>query len=298
MNTKTCKFLIKKLYLIKVFLCLVFISLFQTTATAGDRLLATGGVSEIEGAAGGGLVPWALIAGYGTDNQVGVSGYYTKAMTNGDFVLKSGGVALGIFNRLEISLSKQKFGLSDTVPNQSITVDTLGIKFRVLGDAIYDQDRLLPQISIGTLIKHNEDFKLVPKTLGAIDANGADLYIAASKLYLGAFFGRNLLINGDLIATKENQFGILGFGGDRKNNYQIQPAVSAAIMATDNLLIGSEYRAKPNNLNTFEEEDSKDIYVAWFPFKNLSLTGAYVDLGNIANKRNQTAWYLSGQVSY
>ena len=35
-------------------------------ARAGDRLLATGGVSQVEGAGGGGLVPWALIAGYGT----------------------------------------------------------------------------------------------------------------------------------------------------------------------------------------------------------------------------------------
>ncbi|OYW32390.1 MAG: hypothetical protein B7Z51_03330, partial [Methyloversatilis sp. 12-65-5] len=33
---------------------------------AGDRLIATGGVTQIEGAAGGGLNPWAVIAGYGT----------------------------------------------------------------------------------------------------------------------------------------------------------------------------------------------------------------------------------------
>lgn len=32
----------------------------------GGRLLLTGGVSTIEGAGGGGLVPWALIGGYGT----------------------------------------------------------------------------------------------------------------------------------------------------------------------------------------------------------------------------------------
>jgi hypothetical protein len=32
-------------------------------AQAGGRLLATGGVTEIEGAAGGGIVSWALIAG-------------------------------------------------------------------------------------------------------------------------------------------------------------------------------------------------------------------------------------------
>ena len=30
------------------------------------KLLATGGVSQVEGAGGGGLVPWALITGYGS----------------------------------------------------------------------------------------------------------------------------------------------------------------------------------------------------------------------------------------
>lgn len=38
----------------------------------GGRLLLTGGVSTIEGAGGGGIVPWALIGGYGTRNELGV----------------------------------------------------------------------------------------------------------------------------------------------------------------------------------------------------------------------------------
>ena len=42
-------------------------------ALAGDRLIATSGVSQIEGAAGGGLVPWAVIAGYGTRDQFGIT---------------------------------------------------------------------------------------------------------------------------------------------------------------------------------------------------------------------------------
>lgn len=46
-------------------------------AHAGDRLLATGGVTQIEGAAGGGLMPWAVISGYGTDQQIGGSLFYT-----------------------------------------------------------------------------------------------------------------------------------------------------------------------------------------------------------------------------
>ena len=109
---------------------------------------------------------------------------------------------------------------------------------------------------------------------------------------------KNLLLNMNLQATKANQFGLLGFGGDKNDSYRIQPAFSAALMLTDQLLLGAEYRAKPDNIAVFKEEDAKDIFITWFPIKNISVTGAYVDLGNIANKDNQTAWHLSGQLMF
>ncbi|MGV3582874.1 MAG: DUF3034 family protein [Methylophilus sp.] len=265
---------------------------------AGDRLLATGGVMQIEGAGGGGLTPWALISGYGTDKQVGGSAFYTEARTNGDFEISSGGVSVGLYNRLEISISQQKLGLSDTVPGERIRVNTLGVKLRLFGDAVYEQDTWLPQVSLGAQIKHNEDFHNVPKSLGAKHQTGVDVYVAATKLYLGAVFGRNLLVNGTLQATKANQFGFLGFGGDSRDNYQIKPAASVAVMLTDHVLLGTEYRYKPDNLRVFKEDNAHDIFLAWFPTKNISFTAAYLDLGNIANKDNQSGWYLSGQFAY
>ena len=50
-------------------------------------LLATGGVSQVEGAGGGGLASWALVTGYGTDNGVGAKGTritvsFTRAATS------------------------------------------------------------------------------------------------------------------------------------------------------------------------------------------------------------------------
>lgn len=122
--------------------------------------------------------------------------------------------------------------------------------------------------------------------------------MAATKLYLAAVAGRNLLLSLNLNATKANQFGILGFGGDKHDNYTVQPAFSAGLMLTDKVILGTEYRSKPNNVGVYKEEDSKDIFLTWFPVRNLSLTGAYVDMGNIANKENQRAWYLSGQILY
>jgi Protein of unknown function (DUF3034) len=280
------------------FIAVLAFSTSSSIAFAGDRLLATGGVTQMEGAAGGGLTPWALISGYGTDEQLGVSGFYTQARTRGGFEIDSGGIAIGFYNRLELTLSQTKFGLSNTVPHESIRLNTLGIKLRLIGDAVYDQDLWLPQIAAGIQFKHNEDFDLVPKAIGAKNASGVDYYVSATKLYLGAVGGHNLLLNATLQATKANQFGLLGFGGDKRDDYQLQPAFSAAIMLSDNVLTGVEYRYKPNNINLFDEDDAKDAFVTWFPHKNFSITGAYVGLGNIADKDNQTAWYLSGQISY
>jgi len=281
--------------LLLVVLCGVFIT---STAQAGDRLLATGGVTQIEGSAGGGLVPWALISGYATQDQIGGSAFYTKARTGGGFDLQTGGVSVGFNNRVEISASQMRFGLGNTVPGQHINLTTIGAKVRLFGDAVYDQDNWIPQVSAGVQFKHNEDFNQVPKAIGAVKADGVDAYLAATKLFLGAVYGRNLLINGTLQATKANQFGLLGFGGDKNDDYRLEPAGSVALMLTDKLFLGAEYRAKPDNLSAFKEEDAKDIFVAWFPSKYLSITTAYVDLGNIANKPDQEAWYISGQLSY
>jgi hypothetical protein len=278
----------------------VFVALsaaFTTFAHAGDRLLASGGVTQVEGSAGGGLMPWAVISGYGTDGQVGGSAFYTHAKTRGDFTLNTTGVALGFYNRVEVSGSQARFGVPGS-PTQQIHLNTLGIKLRLIGDAIYDQDTWLPQISVGTQYKYNEDFKDIPKAVGAKDRSGVDYYVAASKLFLGAANGYNLLLNANLHATKANQFGILGFGGDKRDSYRVYPAASAAVMLSDNWLVGTEVRYKPNNLSAFKENNAQDIFMTWFPHKNVSLTGAYIDLGSIAGNDNQTGWYVSGQINY
>lgn len=266
-------------------------------AEPGSRLLATGGVTQIEGSAGGGLVPWALIAGYGTRDQIGGSAFYTDVHTQG-FKLATGGLAVGIYDRVELSVATQHFGLGDTVPNTSIDQDILGLKVKLYGDAVYDQDNYWPQISAGLQYKHNRDYDFVPKLLGAKDDTGTDFYLAASKVFLGGPFGRNWLLNGTVRATKANQFGLLGFGGDLNDNYRARFEGSAGMFITDGLVVGAEYRQKNNNLSAFKEESAKDIFIAWMPNKWVSLTAAYVDLGNIANKANQTGSYISLQINY
>ncbi len=264
----------------------------DTVSEPGGRLLGTGGVAQVEGAAGGGLTPWALIGGYGTRDQIGGSIFVTRVVPQ-NFRLTTIGAQFGFYDRVEMSLAQQKFNLGSTVPNMNLRMDVVGLKVKLIGDAVYDQDTALPQIAVGLQYKRNDDFRPIPAALGARDASGTDFYLSATKLYLAGVAGHNLLLNGTLRLTRANQMGLLGFGGDRNNDYRLMPEFSAVIFLTDAIAVGTEYRKKPDNLAIFREDDFKDLFIAWFPSKRVSLTLAWTDLGNIADKPNQRGPYLS-----
>jgi|HubBroStandDraft_1064217.scaffolds.fasta_scaffold57348_2 hypothetical protein len=263
---------------------------------AGDRLLATGGLMDIEGSGGGGLTPWALIAGLGTDTQLGASAYCTRVSPQ-DFTLESCGVAAGIANRVELSVSRQHFDLGSTVPGNTISMTTVGAKVRVFGDALIDQDRWWPQIAVGAQWKHNSDFDIVPALLGARHADGVDYYVAATKVWLAGPLDLSWIADLTLRETEANQLGLLGFGGDL-GGYRLMAEGSLGVFLTDSLVLGGEYREKPNDLSAFREQDFKDAFLAWFPVKYVSITGAWTFLGNIADKPSQQGVYISLQLSY
>ena len=265
-------------------------------AWSGDRLTGTWGVSQVEGAGGGGLVPWALVAGSGSRDQIGATAFVTRLQTQGDYSLSIAGAAVGIQDSFEISASKWRFGLSDTVPGQSLRQDVIGLKWRVFGDAVFDQDRAWPQVAVGLQHKRNAEFG-VPAALGARRASDTDFYVAATKVWLAGLAGRNTLANLSLRATRANQFGLLGFGGDLSDHRRLQAELSLAALLRDDLAIGAEWRAKPDNLSVFREERATDLFVAWFVNRHLSATLAWVDLGNIANKPGQRGAYLSLQAA-
>lgn len=264
-------------------------------ASAGDRLLATGGITEVEGSAGGGITPWALIAGLGTEDEVGGSAACTQVKPQ-DFRLDSCGLAVGIRNRLEVSADSLHFDLGSTVPGQSIRMTVLGAKVRLFGDAVFGQG-WLPQVSAGVQWKHNEDFALVPKALGARHADGADFYLAATKVWLDGPLDHTWLVDLTLRASEANQLGLLGFGGDL-GRYHLLAEGSVGAFVTDHVILGAEYRQKPSNLSAFREDDFKDVFVSFLPLKYLAVTAAFADLGNIADKPGQRGYYLSIQGSW
>ena len=267
---------------------------------AGDgKLLLTGGVSSIDGAAGGGLTPWAVTGSYATDGEWGATAFVTRASTQ-DYGLTTYGAAVGFRDRVEVSLARQAFDASVVVPDTTLKLDIVGIKVKLAGDAVLDSDTWMPQIAAGAEFKRVDPGAAVGGVLDSVSAqrNGVDFYVSATKLFLA----QGILVNATLRATKANQNGLLGFGSADKSGYSLQPEVSVAWLLRKNIAIGAEYRAKPNNLafagDAFREDDWKDVFIAWAPTKNVSITAAYVDLGNIVGHTHQTGGYVSLQLAY
>jgi len=268
----------------------------QSIPVTGGKLLLTGGVSQVEGSAGGGLTPWAVIGGNDSQGQFGGTVFVTEIKTT-DYKVTSKGALFSVDNRVELSVSRQAFdtqavgaalGLGH---GYTINQTTLGAKVRLIGDAVLDPDRWLPQISAGVQYKSNDKAGLVT-ALGARSGKGTDLYVSATKLFLA----HGLLVNATVRQTKANQYGILGFGG-MDDKYHTEFEASAAYLLSKRLAVGAEVRTKPDNLAVAHEGAAYDAFVAYALCKHLSLTVAYVDLGNVVTRR-QTGLYVSLQAGF
>jgi Protein of unknown function (DUF3034) len=304
MNTSTTAFL----------LC----SLLAANAAQAEtgKLLLTGGVSSVDGAAGGGLTPWAVIGSQASAGELGATAHLSRATTT-DYSLNTYGAALGIHDRFELSVARQelKTGITGVLlglPGLHLRQTIVGGKVKIAGDAVLDSDSWVPQIAAGVQIKSLDSSGLDP-TLSALGAkrSGVDAYVSATKLFLA----QGVLVNGTLRATKANQNGLLGFGatlGGANNSYSLQPEITVALLLSKNWVVGAEYRKMPNRLQSagqaaglgdgLRAQDWKDVFVAWAPNKNLSVTLAYVDLGTIVPattaKRRQKGSYLSVQAGF
>ena len=288
---------------------ILLLALHAGAASAQDgKLLLTGGVSSIDGTAGGGLTPWALTGSYATTEQLGATAFATRVKTQ-DYALNVAGVALSARDRFELSFAQQEFDTGPTgpalgLPGLRLRQSIVGAKLRVFGEAVLDSDTLAPQLAVGVEFKRAHPAGLGP-TLDSLGArrSGTDVYLSATKLFLA----QGVLVNATLRATKANQNGLLGFGGTAHGATTLQPEVSLAWLLNRRVALGVEYRAKPDALNPsalgtgLREDDWKDVFLAWAPNKRVSLTLAWVELGRIVPAvvtRRQRGAYASTQLAF
>lgn len=260
-------------------------------AQAGGRLLATDGATQIEGSAGSGLVPWAVIAGSGTRDEIGGSGFATGVFVD-DLRLASFGIAGGLYDRVELSFAHQVLEVRPL--DEDLRQNVFGLKVRAVGDLVYGR---VPAIAFGAQFKHMLDFD-VPKAVGADEDFGVDLYGGVSRLFLGGLFGHNVLLNGVVRASKANQIGLLGFGGPGRDNYQFHFEGTAAVFLTRRVVVGYDFRQKSKNLRAVNEDPWQAAFLAVVPSRHFKVVAAYARLGEVAGLGHQDGAYVSLQGSF
>jgi hypothetical protein len=269
------------------------------------KILLTSGFSDYEGAGGGGLVPLAFITGYGSSDSWGANAHYTGIMLT-DIRLDAYGVAAGFWDRVELSYVHHELEFSDgALDGLGVSDDVIGLKVKLFGDAVYNQDSWIPQVAVGAQYKDHggiHDAAAVglgglvsPIQLGAEDDSGVDYYLTATKVLLS----QSMLLNLTLRYTEANQFGLLGFGPDA----EIVPEATIAWMLSRKFAVGAEYRDRPDNLDADEEDAAWDVFLAWTPTHNISLVAAYLNIGSVlgpvtGETGDQDGAYLSLQVGF
>jgi len=264
---------------------------FSVSGYASDKLIGTAAVNQIEGSAGAGLVPWAVLSGYASDDEWGAS-VFTSDSKFDDYSLNTIGFAVNYHDRLELSYSRMTFGINAGA--KDIRVNVAGAKVRLFGDVVFTD---IPQVSLGIQYKTLIDFA-IPSSVGAKDDSGTDVYLTASKVWLDGIAHRTVLLDLNARLSKANQIGILGFGGDEDNDYDLSFEGAAGIFVNRHWLTGVEYRQKSDHLSAVKENDWLDVFVTYLPNKSLSVTAAYLSLGDIAGEADQTGYYISLQGAF
>ena len=205
---------------------------------------AQAAVTNIDGQAGGGLVPWALLSS-------GPTVAYTHIGTQ-NLDINSLAINTSFANRVEVSYAHNM--LNDSAPvlnaggalvgNNTDNVDNFGIKVK-----LNDMSDTMPQFALGAVYKKaSGNLASTLNTALGVNTSSTDVYGAVSKIVNMA--GKNVLLNGVLRATKANALGLLDFGGGNtagaSTGYKIEPELSAEIFAASNVVVGAEYRRQPN----------------------------------------------------
>ncbi len=154
----------------------------------------------------------------------------------------------------------------------------------------------MPALTLGLHYKKNEDTDVIDRRLGGAfsdigikDNDGVDVTLFASKMIKS--LPRPLMLNAGVRSTEAAQMGLLGFTGERETVFE----GNFGVLALDNLVIGGEYRYKPDEYDEIpgliaEEDDWWDGYITYIANDHLTMSIAYIHFGDLLNHEDSSAW--------
>jgi hypothetical protein len=226
--------------------------------------------------------------------------------------LQSFAVTENLYGRFEIGFAYERFGLGDWPEDvrsaagaeidHHLNMYNLNLRAMLVQEGDFDCS-WMPAITFGTHFKWNENTAQLNDNLGGLldtlggDHNyGTEFTIVASKT-ITDLLPRPVILsaglrNGDAIHT-----GLFGFAGERRTTFE----GSIIAFLTDKLAFAVEYRQKSNLLDEFSaggyhlikaENDWWTLCLAYVVNDNMTISGGYANLGNLANHREDNAWAI------
>ena len=272
---------------------------------------------NIEGNSGVFITSTAYLANPPEKGQIfGKPSFSTSAVFGREKDLESFAVTENILGRYEIGYAYERFGLGDwpsdvksaggAEVDNHLGLHNLNLRTMVVQEGDFDCS-WMPAITLGAHLKWNEgqtkldeDLGGLLDTLGSDHSRGVEFTAVASKTITDVL-PRPVILSAGLRDSDAIHTGLFGFAGERRTTFE----GSIIAFLTDKLAFAAEYRQKSDLMDQLSaggkdlvkaENDWWTLCLAYVVNDNLTLSGGYANLGNLANHRENNCWGL--QVKY
>lgn len=260
----------------------------------------------IEGTSGVHITSTAYFANPPEDGEVfGKPSFSISSIFGREKNLQSFAVTENIMGKFEIGFAYERFGLGDwpddvktatgASVSQHLGLYNLNLRAMVVQEGSFDCS-WMPAISLGTHFKWNEgqtklddDLGGLLDTLGSDHSRGVEFTAVASKT-ITDLLPRPVILSAGIRNSDAIHTGLFGFAGERRTTFE----GSILVLLTDRLIFAAEYRQKPDLLDQLNtggkhlikaENDWMSLYLAYVINDNMTISGGYASLGNLANHR-------------
>lgn len=211
-----------------------------------------------------------------------------------------------LWDRVELGYGYDRFNAGDLpedifrTTGMSMDDDYVGLhnfnaRVALLKENDFEQ-QWVPAVTLGVHYKYNDTIDDIDSDLnGTLNAigiegdDGVDFTLYASKTV--PIFGRPVIFDLGLRESESAHIGLLGFTGD----YELTVEGNVAVLITDFMLIGGEYRMKPDNYDRIpglveEEDDWWTLCLGFIVTKNLCVDFGYGHFGDVLNHEANGSW--------
>lgn len=267
---------------------------------------------SIEGVSGVHITSTAYLANPPEEGKVfGMPSVSISSIFGREKNLQSIAVTENIMGRFELGYAYQRLGLGDWPDNvksatglrvdQSLGLHIFNLRAMVIQEGDFDCE-WMPAITLGTHFKWNDgqtklddDLGGLLDTLGSDHSSGVEFTAIASKT-ITDLLPRPIIISGGIRNSDAIHTGLFGFAGEKSTTFE----GSILFLLTDRLIFAAEYRQKLDLMDQYSapggehlikaENDWMSLYLAYVINDNLTISGGYANLGNVADSRENNAF--------